>query len=119
MHELSIAQAVVEIATANARGGRVVEVHVRVGALRQVVPPALSFAFELSALGTAAEGAELVLEEVPAAGTCRGCGTTSELEGFPLACPACGCLDVEVVSGEELVMDSLEVEHENELTRSG
>jgi hydrogenase nickel incorporation protein HypA/HybF len=121
MHELSIAQAVVEIASANARGGRVVAVHVRVGALRQVVPAALSFAFELSALGTAAEGAALELEEVPARGTCRGCGATAELDGFPLACAACGGLDLEIVSGEELVVESLELEHENEneLTRSG
>lgn len=121
MHELSIAQAIVEIATAHARGGRVVEVRVRAGVLRQVVPEALAFAFELSAIGTAAEGALLELEQVGAAGRCRGCHATSELDGFPLACPACGALDLEITHGEELVVDSLELEHaaEHELERSG
>jgi hydrogenase nickel incorporation protein HypA/HybF len=117
MHELSIAQAILRIATAHSGGARITAVQVRVGHLRQVVPAALTFAFELSAHGTAADGAELELEEVPAAGECRACGRESELPGFPLACPVCGSLDVEVVRGEELVVDSLDLEHE--LTRSG
>jgi hydrogenase nickel incorporation protein HypA/HybF len=117
MHELSIAQAILRIAIAHSGGARIAAVHVRVGHLRQVVPAALTFAFELSAQGTAADGAELELDEVPAAGTCRACGRESELPGFPLACAACGSLDVEVVRGEELIVDSLDLEHE--LTRSG
>ena len=65
MHELSIAQAIVDIASRNARGSRVTRVHVRVGHLRQVVPSALEFSFELCAHGTAVEDAALELEVVP------------------------------------------------------
>ncbi len=110
MHELSIADALVSIAVAHAGGRRVLEVEVRVGHLRQVVPSALEFAFELTAQGTSVEGAELVLEEVPAAGVCRGCGAESVLASFPLTCAQCGGLDVEVIRGEELLVDSLELE---------
>jgi hydrogenase nickel incorporation protein HypA/HybF len=117
MHELSIAQAIVQIAEAHAGRRRVAAVHVRVGHLRQVVPAALAFAFELTAAGTVAEGAELELEHVPAAVRCRNCGEERTLAGFPLACPACGSAAVDIVAGEELVVDSLELEHE--LTRSG
>ena len=67
-----------------------VGVQVKVGHLRQVVPDALEFAFELCAQGTAAEGATLELEEVPVAVVCRACGAESEPDGFPLACAACG-----------------------------
>jgi hydrogenase nickel incorporation protein HypA/HybF len=117
VHELSIAQAILEIATRNAGGRHVTAVCVRVGRLRQVVPSALEFAFELSAHGTPAEGAVLELEQVPAAVGCRACGEQAELKAFPLACPACGALEVDVIRGEELVVQSLELDAE--LSRTG
>ena len=110
MHELAIADAVVGIVSRHAGGRRVAAVEVQVGHLRQVVPDALAFAFTLVAEGTDAEGAELVMEEVPAAGICRACGFESEWSGFPLACAACGGLDVELVRGEELLVDALTME---------
>jgi hydrogenase nickel incorporation protein HypA/HybF len=112
MHELSLAEAIVAIADRHAAGRRVTRVEVSVGHLRQAVPSALSFAFELVTQGTALEGAELVLEEVPARGRCRACGVQSRLDGFPLACRACGGHDVEVVAGEELRVESLDLEEE-------
>ena len=110
MHELSLAESVVRIACRHAGGRRVARVELKVGHLRQVVPSALEFAFELVAQGTPVEGAELALEEVPAAGLCRRCGSESELEGFPLTCGPCGSLDIELLRGEELLVDALEVE---------
>jgi hydrogenase nickel incorporation protein HypA/HybF len=110
MHELSIAESIVALAERHAAGRAVYAVDVKVGHLRQVVPSALEFAFELTAKGTSLEGAELRLEAVAAAGRCRACGADSVLEGFPLTCAACGGLDVEVTAGEELLVDSLELE---------
>ena len=109
MHELSIAQAIVDVATRHAGGSRVERVHVRIGHLRQVVPSALVFAFELCAHGTPVEGAELEIEPIPIRAACRACDTESDLAGFPLACPVCGSLNVEVVQGEELQVESLEL----------
>jgi hydrogenase nickel incorporation protein HypA/HybF len=119
MHELSIAGAVVDIVNRHAGGRRVERVELRVGHLRQVVPSALEFAFELVAAGTPAEGAELVMEEVPADVSCRGCGGASTLTAFPAVCGRCGSLDVEVTGGDELLVDALELEEEELLTRSG
>ena len=110
MHELAIAESIVRVASDHARGRRVARVEVRAGRLRQVVPSALELAFVLVAEGTPVEGAELVIEDVPAAGRCRACGEESVLEDFPLHCAVCGGLDVEVVRGEELLVDSLELE---------
>lgn len=112
MHELAIADAVVQVAVAHARGRRVDAVHVAVGHLRQVVPGSLAFAFELTAAGTPVEGARLELREVPARVRCRACGAESEQDGFPLACLACGGADVEVTAGEELIVEALEIEAE-------
>jgi len=112
LHELAIAESVVRIADAHAAGRRVSRVELKVGHLRQVVPSALEFSFELLAQGTPMEGAELAIDEVPAGGRCRSCATAGRLRAFPLACEACGSLDVEVTRGEELLVDSLELEEE-------
>jgi hydrogenase nickel incorporation protein HypA/HybF len=117
MHELSIAEGVAEVALRHARGRRVAAVELEVGHLRQVVPSALEFAFELVAQGTPLEGAELRMDVVPAAGRCRSCGTDTPLPELPLCCRSCGSWDVEVTHGEELRVDSLELDEA--LTTSG
>ena len=118
MHELSIAEAVVAIVSRHARGRKVYRVELKVGHLRQVVPSALEFAFELLTDGTGMEGAELVIEDVPARGRCRVCGTDSTMTAFPLQCGCCGGMDLELVAGEELLVDALELE-EMEMTTEG
>ena len=115
MHELSIAEAIVAIGERHARGRTVTKVEVRVGHLRQVVPAALEFAFELVSQGTALDGAELALESIAARGRCRGCGAETTMSGFPLACSACGGLDMEILAGEELEVESLELEEDEEM----
>jgi hydrogenase nickel incorporation protein HypA/HybF len=110
MHELSIAESVVRIAERHAAGRRVVKVELKIGHLRQVVPSALAFAFELVAEGTAVTGAELVVEEVPVRGRCRTCRAETQLDGFPLQCATCTGFDLELLQGEELLVDSLELD---------
>jgi len=107
MHELAIAESIVAIADRHADGRRVTRVEVSVGHLRQVVPSALEFAFEL-----VAPGVELEITEVPAVGRCRTCGAESRLDGFPLTCPGCGAFDLELIAGEELLVESLDLEEE-------
>ena len=110
MHELAIAESIVCIACRHAGDRKVTAVEVKVGHLRQVVPSALAFAFELVSAGTNAEGAELTIEEIAAAGRCRACGSTSVQADFPLQCKRCGGLDLELTAGEELLVDALELE---------
>ena len=116
MHELSIADAVFRIVDRHADGRRVALVELRVGHLRQVVPDALTFAWELVTEGTLAEGAELRIEQVPATVRCASCTAQTTLEEFPARCGACGSPDVDTTGGDELLVDSLELEEENALT---
>lgn len=110
MHELSIAQSVVAIAVRHADGRRVRRVELRVGHMRQVVPSALLFAFELLVTDTELEGAELAIEDVPAVGRCRHCARETVLDRFPLQCASCGGLDLEITAGEELLVTALELD---------
>ena len=120
MHELAIAESLVTIACEHAAAGRqITRVGVQVGALRQVVPSSLAFGFELLAAGTPVEGAELELEAVPAAVRCRTCGRETEQAGFPLCCGACAGFDIEVIRGEELLVEWVEIDDAVALSGGG
>ena len=112
MHELSIASAVLAIVQRHADGRRVERVELRIGHLRQVVPDALEFAWELVSDGTVAQGAALHIEEVPATVRCARCGGESTLRAFPARCARCGSLDAETTGGDELLVDALELAEE-------
>jgi hydrogenase nickel incorporation protein HypA/HybF len=112
MHELAIAGHVVDIAARHAAGRQVTKVYLKVGHLRQVVPSALTFSFELVAQATPVEGADLILEEVAAVGRCRECDTETTLKTFPFLCKVCGTMNLEITQGEELYVESLEMEEQ-------
>jgi hydrogenase nickel incorporation protein HypA/HybF len=119
MHELALAEAVVSIAERHAEGRRIARVELAVGRLRQVVVDSLAFSFELVAMGTLVEGAELVVDEVPIVITCDGCGAETEVETFPLACRRCGSFEVQVRTGEEFHVVALELDELRAATARG
>jgi Zn finger protein HypA/HybF involved in hydrogenase expression len=49
---------------------------------------------------------------VPVQTLCTRCGTHTVQERFPLRCDSCGGLDIRIVKGEELTVESLEVSDE-------
>lgn len=112
MHELAIGAAVVDSVLRHADGRRVVSVQLRVGRLRQIVPDALEFAFELCARESVCEGARLEQELLPAVLRCAPCGVEWEVRLPAFRCPACGGADIVAISGEELEIESIEVEEE-------
>ncbi len=64
IRELSLAQAIVDVATRHACGRTVAAIELRVGHERDVAPRGLDFAFALLTEGTALDGAELEIEHV-------------------------------------------------------
>jgi hydrogenase nickel incorporation protein HypA/HybF len=117
MHELSIAQALVEQIEAVARAERAERVYgtrVSVGSLSGVEPDALELAFPVAAEGTVAEGSALTIELAPAAAACRKCGHRFTPE-FPLfVCEACASPDVAVDGGRDLLLLSVDLETQQE-----
>ncbi|MEO7429241.1 MAG: hydrogenase maturation nickel metallochaperone HypA [Acidimicrobiales bacterium] len=109
MHELSLCQAICATVDERADGRPVRRVDVRIGYLRQVVPDSLQFSWEMLTTGTSLEGCELAIEHVPAVVRCRSCGRETTLDWPVLACSVCEGLDVELVSGEELQIASIDI----------
>lgn len=113
MHEMAIAQGVLDIALDSAvshGAGRVLVIKIQAGEMTEVEPEALRFCFSALAAGTAAEGAALEIEVLPLVGRCRDCGREFRVERYRFLCPACGSAGVEIVSGRELRVEHLEVE---------
>jgi hydrogenase nickel incorporation protein HypA/HybF len=103
----------------------VTAVRVRVGALRQAVPESIRFHFEIVARGTLCEGARLEQRRVSAVLRCPTCRnewdpepqaaeTAEHLIPVPrFRCPSCRGGEVEVVAGDELVVESIDVEEDS------
>jgi hydrogenase nickel incorporation protein HypA/HybF len=114
MHEMGLALEIIDIATASIptdmAGARVERVNLTVGKLSAVVPESLRFCFQVASRETALEGAELNIEEVPVMARCKQCGHEWTIDAPVFRCPACEATAIEVVSGRELDIRSIELE---------
>ena len=111
MHELSVSSAVLESVLRHAAGRRVSEVKLRVGHLRQVVPDSLDF-WGIVMRDTVCEGSVLDLESVAGRLACAPCGREWEIDMAIFRYPTCGGSEVRVAAGDELEVESIEVEEE-------
>ena len=112
MHELGVANEVLEIALSEAdrrAAKKVTSIRLRVGVLRAIEPENLSFLFEHIARGTAAEGAFLEIVEEPVRVECEACGV-SEGRAFTVDCPRCHGSNISVTGGDSLSILSLDIE---------
>ena len=113
MHELAIAQAILDRAKAAADkngGGRVLRIGLRIGEISGVEPDALSFGIEALGKGTSFEGLVLEVEQPKRRQRCTGCATEFEPEGFTVRCPACQHETSECIAGTELDVTFIEIE---------
>jgi hydrogenase nickel incorporation protein HypA/HybF len=113
MHELSIAQSIVDIVLQHLPkedGISVRSVRLRLGAMAGVVPDSLEFCFGAITDGTPLQGALLEIEHVPLTAHCSDCGRDANIEPTLFACPACGGTSLTVLSGREMQVRDIEVE---------
>lgn len=112
MHELSLAQAMVEQLEAYVRhegAQQIVKINLVIGAMSGVERDPFEFAFPLVAEGTAAEGAVLEFEEVPLKVRCRDCGEECN-PPFPMVkCNSCSSREVDMIDGEDFSIKSMEI----------
>jgi len=113
MHELSIAQSLIDVAceAASTEGAaRVIKLRTRIGLLSGVAKAALTFSFDLAAEGTACEGAVLEIEDVPITVMCPQCDAPRALTSpHVFSCPCCGTPTPQLLTGQELELVSVEL----------
>jgi hydrogenase nickel incorporation protein HypA/HybF len=114
MHELSLATGIVETVVKHAEGRRVESVQMRIGTLRQVVPESLVFYFGICSRDSVCEGAALELEILEARLRCNDCAREWQLDLPDFRCTSCSGSNVEVTSGTEFEVESIEVTEEKE-----
>lgn len=113
MHELAVAQALVEQVDAviDQHGATQASlIRVRIGPLAGVVPELLATAFPLAAAGSRMEHAELEFTHAPIRVRCQTCGAETEAAMNRLICGACGDWHTQIMSGDELLLESVELE---------
>ena len=92
MHEMALAESMLEIVERTARGNAAPR-HadwVEIGALSHVEPEALRFCFDVVTRPSLAEGARLDIQTTPGAAWCMPCGRRSRCSRLGEACPHCG-----------------------------
>jgi len=113
MHEVSIAQSLLDLAIENCKkeGYKSIEkIRVKIGKASGVMPDALLFSFESMKIGTIAEKAVLLIDEIPVSGFCEGCKSKFTVDdAYVIACPKCGYFPVQIETGRELNIDEMEV----------
>ena len=116
MHELSVCQALITqvqgIATQH--GALAVKlIRLQIGPLSGVEASLLENAFPLASAGTVAENAVLYIDRLPVRVRCQQCGAETEAAVNRLICGKCGDYHTQLISGDEMMLASVELTKES------
>jgi len=113
MHELAICQSLmnqVESIALERDAQSVTSIVVGMGPLSGVEAQLLKNAYPIASAGTIAEHAELIIENLPIRVKCSSCGCESDALPNKLVCKTCGDWRTTLISGDELMLMSVELE---------
>jgi hydrogenase nickel incorporation protein HypA/HybF len=114
MHEFAVTEGIIGVVVGAAGRRRVLAIDLRIGALSSFVDDSVQFYFDALSQGTPAEGATLRFHRVPATARCADCGATFPVAPpLPEGCPSCGSARLSVSGGDELRVESIEVDDES------
>ena len=117
MHELSICQSIIEQVTQIAlqnNAQTVTKIIVQIGPLSGVEAPLLEHAFPIASAGSIAQDAILETHRLPVKIRCNLCGHENEATVNKLLCNACGAWQTSLLSGDEMLLESVELEKNEE-----
>jgi len=113
MHELSIAQNIIEIVKDHVEklhASRVTEVELDIGTISGVIPETLEFALDIAVKNTIMEGAKIKMNIFHAKAKCLSCEKDFEMEDIYTMCPHCSSMQYDVIQGKELKVKSIKFE---------
>ncbi|MDH5572743.1 MAG: hydrogenase maturation nickel metallochaperone HypA [Gammaproteobacteria bacterium] len=113
MHELSICHSLIKQVEAIAleQSSKSVQlIQLQIGPLSGIDASLLKHSFPIASTGTIAEGAELLIEQLPVNIRCLNCGRESSVEINRLVCHHCQHTDTQLLSGDEMLLHSVKLE---------
>ncbi len=110
MHEFSLTQNLLDIALKNADSKRILHVNLLIGPFSDEREESIRFYWRDLARGTPGEGAELHFQCVKAEMKCLECGATFNLEDNESLCIYCRSNRLQLLSGDEVKIESIDVE---------
>ena len=113
MHEYSITESILSLALEKvneAKAGKITRINLVVGELSGVVAECVQFYFEHISKDTPATDATLSFDVKPAMIRCDKCDNTFTPKDSDWSCPKCHETGIDIVSGRECYMESIEVE---------
>ena len=117
MHEMGIALQIIDIATASIppdlKDVKIERVNLKIGKLAAVVPESLRFCFDVAVKDTPLEGAGLSIVEMPVVARCKDCDKQWTIDGPAFSCENCRSGNLDIISGRELDIESIEVAEED------
>ncbi|MCV6596188.1 MAG: hydrogenase maturation nickel metallochaperone HypA [Mangrovicoccus sp.] len=112
MHEMSLCEGMRHVIEEQARRhniAQISQVRVEIGRFAGVEPDALHFAFDVVMRGSPAEGAALVILDLPGRALCYDCMKEVEIMNRLDPCPICGGGKLLPQGGDEMRIKDLEV----------
>ena len=112
MHELALTEGILKVVSSEQKKNaftRVLEIDLSIGELSGVIPSCIEEFFPLAAKDTAAEGAKLVMETIPAAFACSDCEYRGPVGRGKACCPNCGSTAIRMTAGREFFIKNLVV----------
>ncbi|MCE2646216.1 MAG: hydrogenase maturation nickel metallochaperone HypA [Betaproteobacteria bacterium] len=109
MHEMSLAEGLIQVVEEAAGARTVRTVRLEIGRLAAVELSALRFAFEVVRQGTVAQDAALDVVALPGQAWCMKCCQTVTVEARGDGCPRCGSHQLQVTGGDEMRVKELEL----------
>lgn len=113
MHELSVCQGLLKQVSqiaAEHNASAVEKIYLQIGPLAGVEPELLQAAFPIARINTLAEQAEMLIQFMPVRVRCKTCNEVSEAKLNNLTCSACGDWQTELLSGDELLIERVEMQ---------
>ena len=110
MHELAVTRSLLQLALEHAEGKRITDLYIVVGQLSSFVDDSVQFYWDLICEGTPAEQSRLHFQRTVAEMQCSECQYQYPLKADQFACPRCGSTKIQIISGSEFYLDSIEVE---------
>jgi hydrogenase nickel incorporation protein HypA/HybF len=110
MHELSLTQNLLDLALKHAESKKILSVNLLMGQFSDEREESIQFYWDELANGTPAQGARLHFEHVDAEMKCLQCATVFHPEDETSLCPSCQSHRLQLISGDDVRLQSIDVE---------